>query len=748
MATIDAHSVSSDKRAVGLRTRTDLVVKKSVYQGEYCWIIKDPLAMKYFRLRAAEHLVLEALREQVSYRELKQLLCDEFPEQVVNMEVIQRLVSQLHQSGLLISQSSGQATPLGKRRVREKQQKLMRLAMSIYALKFPGWDPEQFLNWLYPKCRFLFSSWFTILVLATCLGALTLVGVNFQAFQAKLPEFSQFFAAENLLLMFGLLIFTKSIHELGHGLMCKHFGGECHQIGFMLMVLTPAMYCDTSDSWTLRNRWHRIAIGAGGMYVEVFLAALCTFVWWFTNPGWIHYIALNIMFLSSVTTLLFNANPLLRYDGYYILSDFWEIPNLAQKARLVLLSKLRTWGLGMKPIPSNLLPRKDLNWVAVYGLTSFAYRMLVLFGIAWFINEVLKPHGLQAFAHLFIAMSLTGILIVPLIKLFQFFSFPGRLREVKPKRFWASAAILGALVLFVGYFPLPHYIWADFVVRPPNAQNLVLAHEGQLRKVNFRAGDYVEQGQTIATLENSELILQLEEMKGRLARLESDRLGYEFLSASELESARKLAETVAEIRGVKRQLAILQRKVDNLQIVATQSGQLFAPDNVSREYHPDSQLQSWQDTPLASENLGVFLESNTLLGSLGNPTEMEIMLTVAESDVEYLAPGQSVTALMNAFSNVFVQGQLTGIAEDELKYVPRELSQSNQGPIAVEPDVDGNEQPILKFYEAYVVVDSSELKAKDVRLLPGAIGKARIEVGSKSLGGRLLRYVQTVLNFR
>ena len=191
---------------------------------------------------------------------------------------------------------------------------------------FPAWTPSAFLNWLYPKCRFFSTAWFTVVVAMTCLAALLLVGINFDTFRSRLPDFSQFFGVENLLLMAGLLVFTKSIHELGHGLMCKHFGGECHQIGFMLMVLTPAMYCDTSDSWTLRNRWHRMAIGAAGMYVEVFVAAICTFIWWFTHPGWIHYMALNIVFLSSVTTIVFNANPLLRYDGYYILSDFLEVP--------------------------------------------------------------------------------------------------------------------------------------------------------------------------------------------------------------------------------------------------------------------------------------------------------------------------------------------------------------------------------------------------------------------------------------
>ena len=114
---------------------------------------------------------------------------------------------------------------------------------------------------------------------------------------------------------------TKVFHELGHALICKHFGGECHQIGPMLLVFTPALYCDTSDSWMLPSRWQRAAVGMAGVATEILLAAVATMVWVSTAPGLTHYIAMNVMLVCSVSTLLFNANPLLRYDGYYVLSD-------------------------------------------------------------------------------------------------------------------------------------------------------------------------------------------------------------------------------------------------------------------------------------------------------------------------------------------------------------------------------------------------------------------------------------------
>ena len=159
---------------------------------------------------------------------------------------------------------------------------------------------------------------------------------------------------------------TKILHEFGHGLSCKHFGGECHEIGVMFLVLTPCLYCNVSDSWMLPNRWHRAAIGAAGMYVELVLASICTFIWWFTEPGPLNYICLNVMFISSVSTVMFNANPLLRYDGYYILSDILEIPNLRQKASTILNRKLGKWCLGLEEPEDPFLPKRKQWLFATY----------------------------------------------------------------------------------------------------------------------------------------------------------------------------------------------------------------------------------------------------------------------------------------------------------------------------------------------------------------------------------------------
>ena len=741
--------LSSEDRSIGLRTRNDLFIQESVFQGETCWIVKDPLAMKYFRLRKPEYLVLQQLRKDTNYQDLKTSLVRSFPEYTIRLESVQQLVVSLHKSGLLISNAGGQSAPLIKRRNKELQQKAMGLMSSIIALRLPGWDPETFLNWLYPKCRWMFSKWFTFVIGVTCLLALALVLSNFELFLSKLPDFQSFFAFDNILFMGAILVITKSLHELGHGLMCKHFGGECHEIGFMLLVLMPAMYCNTSDSWIMPNRWHRMAIGAAGMYVEIFLAAICTFVWWFTNPGWIHYLALNVMFLSSVSTIVFNANPLLRYDGYYILSDFLEIPNMAQKAKQSLLSKLRVWCLGMKPINPRLLPERNQVAFALYSVSSFVYRWFVLLMIFWFITEIFEPYGLAAIGHVVVGISLFGMVVMPLYKMVKFFLHPGRNREVKKGRLYTSMALLSLLIAFVCFLPFDHYVWASFVVRPQNAQQIILNQPGRLQEQLVETGDMVFPGQSLAVLRNETLELEMKELEVQEARLENDLSAYNLETNIHLDTASKISETQAELRNVQRQMELQRKQLDQLVLRAERAGRIFTPVNLVEKPLDDDRLSSWTGTPLATENRNAYLQANTMLGMIGTDGEMEAILCIDQSDIKLLHPGQRVVALCQPYGEVFLTTELSLVSQDEMTNVPRELSQTNGGPIAVRMDPSsGNERPVMKMYEARAAFDTKQLDESGIQLLPGMRGQAKIRVGQSSIASRIKRYLSSVIKFR
>ena len=242
----------------------------------------------------------------------------------------------------------------------------------------------------------MFHPWAVAICLGLIASSLILFGVQFEHFHRTMPEFQQFFAWPNLLYLWITLGLTKILHEFGHGLTCKHYGGECHEMGMMLLVFSPTLFCDATDSWMLPNKWHRILIASAGMYVEILLSAFAIFLWWNTESGLVHHLCLNVFLVTTFTTVIFNANPLMRYDGYYILSDFLEIPNLRTKATKMLKDKFAWICLGIESRPDPFEPETGRNWLALYAIAASLYRVLVLSGILLFLYTFLKPHGLQS----------------------------------------------------------------------------------------------------------------------------------------------------------------------------------------------------------------------------------------------------------------------------------------------------------------------------------------------------------------
>ena len=326
---------------------------------------------------------------------------------------------------------------------------------------------------------------------AACCPLLTLVIVEFDVLRSKLPEFYQFFSIHNAFLLVVVLAVTKIIHEFGHGLTCKHFGGECHEMGVMILVLTPCLYCNVSDSWMLPSKWHRAAIGAAGIYVEILLSSICTFLWWFSEPGLFHNLCLNVMFISSVSTIIFNANPLLRYDGYYVLSDLVEIPNLRQKATQILSRKLGQWCLGMEPPEDPFLPQRSQVFFALYSVAAAAYRWLVTFSICWLLYKFFEGYEVKPIGQAVVLMSLWGLLGIPLYQVGKFFYVPGRLEQVKKPRFYTSLGVLGVVLLAVLFVPLPYSVICTLKSKPATPTLFTSTWPASLDEINVTPGQEV-----------------------------------------------------------------------------------------------------------------------------------------------------------------------------------------------------------------------------------------------------------------
>lgn len=746
MATLADSLVSSSSRKLPIRKRPDLKARQQRYQGRIYWVVKDPVGLQYYRFEEEEFAILQMLDGESSLEEIADRFERDFPPQTIRTEELQQFIGMLHRSGLVITDAPGQGQQLVKRRdERVKQERLATIA-NILSVRFKGIDPERFFNFIYSYIRWFFSARAMFVCLAIGLAALTLVVVQFDVFHSRLPDFHSFFRAQNWLFLALTLCVTKILHEFGHGLSCKHFGGECHEIGIMMLVLTPCLYCNVSDSWMLPNRWHRAAIGAAGMYVELVLASICTFIWWFASPtSPISYICLNVMFISSVSTVMFNANPLLRYDGYYILSDILEIPNLRQKASTILNRKLGAWCLGLEEPEDPFLPQRRQWLFATYTVASAIYRWVVTFSILYFLNRVFEPYGLKVLGQAIALGSIYGLLIQPLWNVYKFFKVPGRLGKVKSLRVYGTLAILFGAIIGIGFIPLPSHVYCPLEVQARYAEWAYVKTDGTLEKVKMRPGDHVEAGQLLAELRSIEVDLAIAELTGQRDVLQTKLDGLRRVSLNDERAAAQIEPITKALNGVKEQLAEREKDRNDLRLVAPRAGTVLPPPAVEQHGDGSIHLATWSGSPFDHENSGARLLAGTKFCQVGDPSLMEARLAIDQNDIEFVLPNQKVEIMLNQTSDyVYTKCFIERVSTEDRKESPTHLSSLHGGTLPTKMDPSGVARPLSPIFEAIVPLPEHD---PHNLLRVGLVGRAKIATRPRTLWERLYRYAAHTFNF-
>ena len=747
MATLADSIVSSSSRKLAIRVRPDLKARKQRYQGRVYWVVKDPVGLQYYRFEEEEFAILQMLDGQSSLEEIAEQFETDFPPQTIRVEELQNFIGMLHRSGLVLSDSSGQGVQLKKRRDERKRKETIGAMSNVLAFRFRGFDPERILNAIYPWVSWFFTTWATWLSIGMAACALSLVIVQFDIFQSRLPSFQNFFAAQNWLLIAGVLGITKVIHEFGHGLSCKHFGGECHEMGVMFLVLTPCLYCNVSDSWMLPSRWHRAAIGAAGMYVEVVIASVATFFWWFSEPGMLNYICLNIMFVSSVSTILFNANPLLRYDGYYILSDIMEIPNLRQKASSILNRKLGKWCLGLEEPEDPFLPKRNQGLFALYTVASFFYRWFILLSILYFLNKVFEPYGLKVIGQMIALASLYGLIVMPFVKVYKFFRVPGRWSKVKKIRMFTTLGLLIALVGGALFIPFPSSVMCSFELQPRDATPVYVEVAGKIEKILVEPGQQVAEGDLLVELENLDLELEITQLRGELAALEVELSTLEQITFNDETAAQRLDIVRESLKTINEQLEKKLRDAKRLEITASVAGTIIPPPP-RRESSSEqmASLASWSGSPLEKKNLGATLSpdgQHNLLCQIGDLNAWDAVLVIDQGDLDLVTPGQEVRLMFEESAyHVFVS-RIEDIADDQMEAISPRLASTSGGAVPAQADPnDGVVRPLSTSYQAGVPLDNSQGIFRN-----GLVGQARIKTRPRTLASRLGRYLRRTFNF-
>ena len=750
MPTLADSMVSSVSRAIALRMRPDLSARRQRYHGRAYWVVKEPVGLNYFRFHEEEYEILCMLDGRASMADVKERFEELFPPQKVTYQDLQHFVGTLHRSGLVTSSASGQGVQLKSRRDQKKRKELLGKLSNVFAVRWRGIDPERILNAIYPWTGWFFSPLMMVLLLTFGASALTLVAVQFAEFQSRLPTFHQFFGPSNWIYLGVTMAGVKICHEFGHGLTCKRFGGECHEMGFMLLVFTPALYCNVSDSWMLPNKWHRVFIGAAGMYVEMFFASVATFVWWYSTPGiLINQLCLSVMFICSVSTLLFNGNPLLRFDGYYILMDILEIPNLRQKSTEITRRFLTAVCLGIEQPESPFLPQRKRFFFGLYTVASVVYRWVIVFSIVMFLNKALEPYGLKVLGQIVAFAGFFGLIVQPFYKLAKFFYVPGRMHKVKRHRLVLTSMAVVAVLAFVVTVPLPYHINCTLTLEPADAQRVFVKVPGRLSKMHVEGGKIVAKDDPIATLENPDLDLvrvklegQLEQTRTQLRTLERQRtrdraVGLQITPLEKMQTA------------LESQLIEKEKQRADLVIKAPVAGTVIPAELRKSPNSQDGRLPNWSGSLLEPRNLGAQVAPSEMICQIGDPDHLQAELVIDQNDLELIGRNNRVEIMLDALPGLLLETSINEIAGSDLKVSPVNLASQVGGDLNTVQDAAGVLRPISTSYQAKtenleppLAVDGSAR-----RLQIGWRGNAKIQVASATLGFRLKRFLVRTFHF-
>ncbi|MFM2093028.1 MAG: putative peptide zinc metalloprotease protein YydH, partial [Planctomycetota bacterium] len=575
------------------------------------------------------------------------------------------------------------------------------------------------------------------------LSALTLVGVQFETFRLRLPTFHQFFAAENWLYLAVTMAVVKVLHEFGHGLSCKHFGGECHEMGFMLLVFTPALYCNVSDSWMLPSKWKRAAIGAAGMYVEIFLASIATFLWWFSEPGLFNYVCLSVMFICSVSTVVFNGNPLLRFDGYYILMDLSEIPNLRQKSTELVRRFLVDLCLGIEQPESPFLPQSNRLLFGLFTVAAVIYRWVVVFSIMFFLNKVFEPYGLKIIGQLIAFSGFLGLVVQPLWQLGKFFYTPGRMNKVKKPRLYATCGAIVAAVAFVLFVPLPHRVKCAVEIRPRNAQWVYADVPGDLITLAALPGKKVDSGETLFELENLDLQREVKDLEGQLVDAQAELRNVEDQRRFDKKANQQVQPLKQRIAAVQEELQEKRNKLQHLTVKAPVAGTVMAPPYKNQKGSTDGRLAGWTGSPFESKNSRAHFLPSELLCLVGDPNQMEAILVIDQSQIDLVRIGDSVSVKLDAYPGKTLVSKVEQISNDALDISPISLSVQAGGEIDTRTDSSGMQRPISTHYQAR----TGTIVADGLDIQMGFRGRGKIATEWQSLWFRVYRYVSKTFHF-
>jgi putative peptide zinc metalloprotease protein len=585
------------------RLRRHADIHRHHYGGELWYVLQDHATGRFFRFPPIVYHVLGLMDGKLTVQELWEKAAERFGDDAPTQGDMIHVLSQLHAADVLVCDVSPDTAELFNRYKKTDQSTWKLNLRSPMSLRFPLLDPDRFLSRTLRYVRPLFSlfgaiTWLVVVAVAGLLAAQHWSGLTENIMDRVL-------AAQNLLIMWLVYPFVKAVHELGHAYAVKRRDGEVHEMGIMLLVLMPVPYVDASSASAFRDKKQRMMVGAAGMMVELFVSSLALFLWLAVEPGVVRTAAYNILLMGSVTTILFNGNPLLRYDGYYILADALEIPNLAQRSLQYLGYLIKRHLFGLKHLqPPHVAPH-ERTWLLGYSVAAFVYRLVIYVGIIFFISKKFFIVGV-----LLGIWAAFGMVIVPLVKKIHYLLFSPELGEKRVRAVTTAGGLSAALLLFIFLVPVPSWTRTEGVVWVPEEALVRAGTSGFVDRVAMTRDSAVRKGDLLIECVDPLLKAEVRVQRAQLNALQ----------------ARYDAEILTE--RVKAQ--VTQEEITHARANLSRSEERF------RELTIRSQSDGILVVPRAEDLPGRYLRQGELIAYVLNTDRPMVRVVVSQADVDQI----------------------------------------------------------------------------------------------------------------
>lgn len=703
------YRVANQRVALRLGVRT----RRQRFRGETWRVLYDPFAHNFYRIRPAAYAFIARLSSDRTVEDVWNECLEDMPGEAPGQGEVIQLLAQLYLSNLLQLDLPPDAIQFFERYRKRKQKERASYLSYIMFARFPLFDPDDVLNRTKAYIRMMFSVPGFLIWLVMVLGAVKVAIDN----AGLLADQSQgVLAPGNLFLLYISLVFIKGLHEFGHAFACKRYGGEVHTMGIMLMIFTPIPYVDATASWAFRQRRKRILVACSGMIVELFVAAIATYIWANTGPGNLNALCYNLMFIASVSTLLFNANPLLRYDGYYILSDLLDIPNLSQRAQ----QQLRYWAqrfiLGRRSSTPPSKTKGEAATLGIYGVLSGLYRLVVFAGIILFVSKRFLLAGI-----IMAAICVISWLLVPVFKYIHYLFTDPSLERNRFRAIAVSAALAILFGFLIGVVPFPSSFVSPGVMLSRQMTEVPARTNGAIQQLVTSSGTLVAPGHSLVYLTDPEWeYLWKDEQALRKHTLALRR--------------RSLNEGSADVSVIDEHLQLMDRRLARL-------------EEDRRQLNVRAPLNGMWVAGALDDLKGMRVERGGILGYVIDPDEFIAVAVISQDEARWLFDESGIhrgrLRLRGSASEPLELVDMQVIPAEQLRLPSPALGWQGGGEIAVSPKDSQGITAMRSFFEVRARIDT---EGRDLALMHGRTGRIRFRISPEPIWRQVYRRIRQILS--